>query len=203
MNRRWVAAVAAGVAIALVAFVACTSSSGSTANPPPKVPSFTTSAPRTSVAPVVLPKGCASVAAASDVDGIVGHQLVGSSTQVVGIPQAAIGRLGRLDCYYGIPPGAPLAAAVVAIGIASYVDAATAQHRAMLTVNSARNSGAATSTLAVGSGHGVLIAGPQSQELVLAQGNETVLVTAANGVLAAGKVGPGLVQLAQKALGTS
>jgi len=198
MNRRWWAA---GSAVAAFVFagllVACSSAPQPTAHP--QVPTFSTRQ-TTSAAPVAPPKSCAAVAQAADVDQIVGHQLVGSANQVVGIPQANISRTGRLDCYYGIPAGQPVTAAVLSIGIASYTDAPTAQHRVTLTVNSARNSGTTTSDLKVGTEHAVLLAGAQAQELVLSHGNLTVLVRANNGVLTHATIGPQLVALAQRAL---
>jgi hypothetical protein len=198
MNRRWWAA---GSAVAAFAFagllVACSSSPQPTAHP--KVPTFTTSR-TTSAAPVAPPKSCAAVAQAADVDQIVGHQLTGSANQVVGIPQASIKRTGRLDCYYGIPTGQAVTAAVLSIGIASYTDAPTAQHRVTLTVTSARNAGATTSDVMVGTEHAVLLAGAQTQELVLAHGNLTLLVRANNGVLTQATIGPQLIALAQRAL---
>ena len=69
-----------------------------------------------------------------------------------------------------------------------------------LTVNSARNSGATTSDLKVGTEHAVLLAGAQTQQLVLAHGDLTVVVTANNGVLTQATVCPQLVLLAQRAL---
>jgi hypothetical protein len=105
-----------------------------------------------------------------------------------------------LDCYYGWQQGQPLATAAVTIGLAAYADAATAQHRAALTVNSARDAGATTSDVLVGKTQAVLIVTANGQELVMSKGNETVLVTAANGVLAQGQASVALVALAQKAL---
>jgi hypothetical protein len=200
MNRRWLAASLAAGSLGFAGLlVAC--SSGASPAAQPKVPSFTTpAATSSSAAAPTVPKECTLFAVAAEVDGIVGHQLPGAMIQVVGIPEASIGRTGRLDCYYGVVPGQPLATAAVTIGLASYTDAAIAQHRAALTVNGARNSGAATSDVTVGTTHAVYIAGQQNQELVLTKGNETILITAANGVLAQGKVGDQLVALAQRAL---
>jgi hypothetical protein len=111
-----------------------------------------------------------------------------------------INRTGRLDCYYGIPAGKPVTAAVLSIGISSYTDAPSAQRRVAQTVHSARNAGATTSDVRVGSADAVLLAGASSQELVLASGNRTVLVSAANGVLTTGQSGQQLARLAQRAL---
>jgi hypothetical protein len=201
MTRRWWVAGSAVAAIGLVCvLVACTSQTANTQQQP-KVPTFTGSpAHSTSAAPATPPKACSDVAAAADVDSIVGHQLPGSMAQVVGIPQPKINRTGRLDCYYGIPPGKPVTAGVLSIGIASYADEQSAQHRTTLTVTNDRNAGATTSDVRVGDDNAVVIAGAKSQELVLSRGSLTVLISADNGVLAAGKVGPQLIQLAQRAL---
>ncbi len=199
MNRRWWAAGSAVAALLVAAFLLVACSSGPQTTAHPNVPTFVTSR-TTSAAPVAPPASCAAVAQAADVDQIVGHQLAGAANQVVGIPQANIKRTGRLDCYYGIPAGQPVTAAVLSIAISSYTDAPTAQHRVTLTVNSARNSGATTSDLKVGTEHAVLLAGAQTQQLVLAHGDLTVVVTANNGVLTQATVGPQLVLLAQRAL---
>jgi hypothetical protein len=201
MNRRWLAAGSAVAALGLVGLlVACSSGVAPQTQARPNVPSFSSPTTRASAVATAVPKSCSVIAAAADVDQVVGHQLVGSMNQVVGIPQPAINRTGRLDCYYGIPAGQPLTAGVVSIGIASYTDPQSAQHRTTLTVNSARNAGATTSDVQVGSDHAVLVAGAQTQELVLSVGNLTILISANNGVFAAGTVGPQLVKLAQRAL---
>lgn len=194
MRRRWWAA---GVAVAApglaVLLAACTSSAPGAAHP--RVPTFETPAP-SSAPPAAPPKSCASVAQASDVDGIVGHQLAGSMNQIVGVPMPKINRTGRLDCYYGIPAGKPVTAAAVSIGISGYTDAPSARRRVSQTVNSARDAGATTSDVRVGSTDAVLLAGPATLELVLSSGNLTVVVSADNGVLG----GQQLVRLAQRAL---
>ncbi|HWC79367.1 MAG TPA: hypothetical protein VG756_05320 [Pseudonocardiaceae bacterium] len=166
----------------------------------PPVPSFSAASTSSVAAITAVPRGCDEVAEEADVDQIAGHQLPGSMAPVVGVPMPSINRTARLDCYYGIPPGQPPAAAAVSIGIASYSDAASAQHRAALTVTDARNSGAQASDVRVAGQQAVLLAGPQDQELVLAHGELTVLVSARAGVLPAGKTGPPLIALAQRAL---
>jgi hypothetical protein len=203
MNRRWWAAACAVGAFGLAGLlVACSSSVAPTAKP--KVPSFTTATTATSSASAnAVPKDCTSFAVAADVDQIVGHQLSGAMNQVVGIAEPSISRLSRLDCYYGWQQGQPLSAAAVTIGLAAYTDASAAQHRAALTVNSARNSGATTSDVLVGKNQAVLIVTQNGQELVMSKGNETVLVTAATGVLAQGQASGQLVALAKKALSAS
>jgi hypothetical protein len=201
MTRRWWVAGSAVAAVGLVSvLVACTSQAANTQQQP-KVPAFASPAPHTtSAAPAEPPKACSDIAAATDVDTVVGHQLPGSMSQVIGVPQPKIGRTGRLDCYYGIPAGKRETAGVLSIGIGSYTDESTAQHRTTLTVNNARNAGATTSAVRVGDEPAVLIAGPKTQELVLSRGNITFLISANNGVLTAGKIGPQLIQLGQRAL---
>jgi hypothetical protein len=201
MDRRWGAAGSAVAAIGLVGLLLGACSSGSSATTQqPKVPTFTKSAAPTSVRVAAPVKSCTSVAVAGEVDGVVGHQLPGSAGQVVGIAEPSIGRVGRLDCYYGVPPGQPVTAAAISIGIATYSDEQSAQRRATLTINAARQGGASTSNVKVGSQPAVLIAGAKDQEVVVAAGNRTVLVSALNGVLDPNKTGQTLITLAQRAI---
>lgn len=203
MRRRWLAAGSSVVALCLVGLLTagCTSSSGAAPKPrQPAVPTFHTSTVPLPPLRTTPPTSCSGVASATDVDAIVGHPLVGSANQVVGVAEPAIHRTGRLDCYYGIPLGKAVTAGVVSIGIASYTDPTSAAHRTVVTVNSARQEGATTSDVHVDSADGVLVAGAKNQELVLSRGDLTVLVSADNGVLPAGRIGRQLVLLAQKAL---
>ncbi len=132
------------------------------------------------------PKSCGNVAAAADVDKIIGHALGGSANQVVGVPTTSIGRTARLDCYYGIPDGQSLTAAVLTIGVSTYSDAQSAQARVTSTVNAARGAGSTVSTIKVDGTPATLMVSQQNQALALAVGTRTVLVTVATGVLPQG-----------------
>ena len=203
MNSRGLAAGSSVVALGLVALLAACTSSGSA--PPaqrPSVPVFATSTVPAAPARTALPKDCSEVATAIDVDAIIGHSLIGSSSQVVGVAMPKIKRLGRLDCYFGIPAGKPVTSGVVSIGIGRYADAESAAHRTSLTVNTARSGGAQVSDLKVDGGDALLVADQKTQELVLSRGSLTVLVIAANGVLPAGRIGEKLTNLAQRAVET-
>jgi hypothetical protein len=119
---------------------------------------------------------------------------------VVGVAEPKINRTGRLDCYFGIPAGKPATSGVVSIGIGRYSDPTSAAHRTTVTVNSARTDGASVSDIRINGGDGLLVADSKIQELVLSRGDLTVLVIANNGVLPAGRIGPGLTALAMRAL---
>jgi hypothetical protein len=188
------------VAVGLVGVLAaCGGSSAPTAKAPPSSSKPTTA---TSAPPFAgnVPASCDPVAAEGDVNQILGHPLTGTANGIKGIPEAAIGRTARLDCYYGIPPNQAATAAVVSIGIAAYDNAADAAHRVVETVNEARDTGYTSSSVQVNGQNAVLLAGQQNQEVVLSAGTITVLVTAANTVVQPGKAGPPLIKLAGKAL---
>ena len=193
LGRLGLVLVTAGVLLA-----ACTSGSPPAGHP--SVPTF--AATTTAAVPEIsaVPKDCTTVAQEADVDTVVGHQLTGSMAPVVGVAMPSIKRTARLDCYYGIPAGQPPNTAAVSIGIASYADAPTAAQRVQLTVDAARNGGAQASNLKVGADPATLLTETKAQEIVLAHGVLTVLVTALTGVLPAGKASPDLVTLAQRAL---
>jgi hypothetical protein len=205
MDRRWWSAGVAAVAVGLVGVLAAC---GSTPAPSsPAKPSSSSKPTTTSSAPPpfagAVPASCDPVAAEGDVNTILGHPLTGTSNGIKGIAEAAIGRTARLDCYYGIPPNQPAPTAVVSIGIAGYDNAADAAHRVLETVNQARDTGYTSSNVQVNGQNAVLLAGQQNQEVVLSAGTITVLVTAANSVVPAGKAGPPLIKLAGKALTAS
>ena len=183
--------------------VGCSSSAGGTqSNSHPAVPTFGTSAHPTTTPPVgtTPPKSCTAVAAAADVDKIVGKPLGGSTGQVVGIAQANIGRTARLDCYFGIPDGQGLSAAVLTIGISTYTDAPSAQARVTSTVDGARSSGATVTTTKVDGKPASMMVGQQNQSIALSVGTRTVLVTVNNGVLPQGNDTKQLTALAQLGL---
>jgi hypothetical protein len=202
MDRRWWSAGLSAVAVGLVGVLAACGSTAAPSNPAhssSSKPTTTTSAPPPPFAGNV-PPSCDPVAAEGDVNTILGHPLSGTSNGIKGIPEAAIGRTARLDCYYGIPPNQPAPTALVSIGIAGYDNATDAAHRVVETVNEARDTGYTSSNVQVNGQNAVLLAGQQNQEVVLSAGTITVLVTAANSVVQAGKAGPPLIKLAGKAL---
>jgi hypothetical protein len=202
MDRRWwsagVSAVAVGLVGALVVACGGNSGSGDTA----KTTSASRPATATSAPPFAgkLPASCDAVAKATDVDKILGHPLTGSSNLVKGIAEASIGRTGRLDCYYGIPPNQTVTTAALSIGITAYDTPAHASHRVLETVNEARDTGYSSSDVQVSGQNAVLLAGQKNQEVVLSANTITVLVSAANSVVQPGKAGPPLIQLAARAL---
>ena len=202
MDRRWWSAGVAVAAVGLVGVLAACSGSAAPSNPA-KVPTFTSKrATPTSAPPFVgsVPASCDPIASEGDVDTIMGHPLTGTANMIKGVAEAAIGRTARLDCYYGIPPNQPATTGVVSVGIGGYDNAADAAHRVLETVNQARDTGYSSSNVQVNGQNAVLLAGQQNQEVVLSAGTITVLVTAANSVVQAGKAGPPLIQLAGKAL---
>ncbi|HEX3782174.1 MAG TPA: hypothetical protein VHX38_21135 [Pseudonocardiaceae bacterium] len=186
------------MAVGLVGVLVACSGGNQPANPT-KVPTFASSPSSAPPFAGKVPASCDPVARFGDVNAAVGHQLTGTANQIVGIPEASIGRTARLDCYYGIPPNQAITTGVLSIGISSYGTQAQAQHRVLETVNEARDTGYVASTVRVGAMNADLLAGT-SQEIVLSAGNLTILVSAANGVLAAGNIGPALIALATKAL---
>jgi hypothetical protein len=169
---------------------------------PAEVPTFETSPPppQPTVTDRELPRDCVNVATGPDVDQIVGHPLVGTTGFVLGLPDPKIGRIGRIDCYYGVPDRQPLEKAAVIITMASYADGPTATQRLRSTVDSARQRGVPTSEVQVGPDQGVVIADTPDQELVDAHGKTTVLVSAAPGVLPQDRAGQILAALAVRAL---
>lgn len=189
------------MAVGLVGVLAACGSGSSSAN---DAAAASTSKPaiKTSTPPFTgnLPASCTPVGTEDEVGKIIGHPLTGTFNLIKGIAEPSIGRTGRLDCYYGIPPNQPAPTGVVSIGIADYDNAADAAHRVLETVNEDRDTGYVSSNVQVNGQNAVLLAGSKDQEVVLSAGTITVLVTAANSVVQPGKAGPQLIQLAGRAL---
>ena len=140
------------------------------------------------------------MATSDAVDKIVGHPLGGTSQRVVGVPVSSIGRTARLDCYYGVPDGQNVTAALVTIGVSTYTDAAAATARVTSTVNDARTAQSKISTTKIGTAAATLMISQQNQALAVADGTRTVTVTANTGVLPQGNDLPQLTALIQLGL---
>lgn len=191
--RTWLVVVLAAV----TAVPACTSD---TPAAPPKVPTFGTfsaSAPASSAR--ALPKTCAGVASLGEVTDILQVAVTGQTLPVVGVPEPKIGRTARLDCYYGVPAGQPIAAAVVSIGVASYTDSGSARKRMDGTISDEREAGAQAADVPVGADHGVLLTGTR-RTLVAMRGNNTVVVSVALDLVPENQAGSLIGKLADRAL---
>lgn len=132
-------------------------------------------------------------------------QLAGTTAFVVGQPDKAIGRLGYLNCRYGITGTGTTAKAKVEIGVSLYATAQQATSRIGATVDGYHAHGAHSTPAAVGALTGTRLTGGVGVGytvplLVVASGQRTVAVSvdpaAAKGV----DVNRGGVQLAALAV---
>lgn len=121
------------------------------------------------------PVTCGDVATIDDVTRILATLVSGTVVPIVGVPQDNIGRTARLDCYYGVPDGQPVAAAKVWIGLTTYVNEQSARKRMTATVGDERDAGATVSDVPVGPGRGVLLR-TDHWMLVANRGRLTVVV---------------------------
>lgn len=103
------------------------------------------------------PVNCAEVATLEDITRILSTLVTGPVVPIVGVPQDNIGRTARLDCYYGVPAGKPVAAAKVWIGLTTYVNEESARKRMTTTIGDEQDTGATVSDVPVGPGRGVLL----------------------------------------------
>lgn len=166
----------------------------------PEVPVFSTPAPPGSLEGRPVPKTCGEVATLEEIGRILGTLVTGAPRPVVGVPQQNIGRTARLDCYYGVQPGKPVATATVWIGVATYTDGHWAQRRLSNTVDDEREAGARVSDVPVGPDRGVLLRGKATWMLVAVRGATTVVVTIHPNLIREDRAGAMLGQLANLAL---
>jgi hypothetical protein len=208
--------VALGLAPGLVAVVlsGCTSH-GKQASPPPS--SFApVSAPTPSTQPApssappdaVLPKGCSQLLPLGVVQQALGVGLVGGVTYLRAAPVPQSGRTGRVTCGYGTPMSSPVASGatptptgkpLVEVSYITYVDAKTAASRVALTVQT----DGATSTIhkvTVAGKPASVLTGKEWNELLMADGDRTVVVVVQPTVLTAEKAPAALTAMAEKML---
>lgn len=162
----------------------------------PAVPVIS-SAPRNAGAERTVPDDCDAIATLDDLSRILNTLVAGPVQRVVGVPQDDIGRVARLDCYYGVPVGQPVSVAKIWIGLTGYVNAESARKR--LTATVAAESAASLSDVAVGSDRGVLVRNADWM-LVAVRGRTTVVVKVVSGVVGDEHAGLLLGQVADFAL---
>lgn len=146
---------------------------------------------------------CGSVLPVSAVDQIMGQQVPGTTSFIVGIPDPDIDRISYLNCRYGIPApvaGQPEPTAQIEVGISAYGSAASAQSRVQGTIDAYRQQGATASQVPVGQQTGTILVGSGDPTLVVSSGNKTVAVTVAAALATDATRNAMLSGLAQRAL---
>ena len=165
----------------------------------PAVPVFS-SAPADANTEPTVPGDCGDVATLDDLTRDLNNLVTGTVQPIVGVAQSNIGRTARIDCYYGVPAGQPVAKAKVWIGLASYVNEESARKRLTATVAGERTAGAAVSDVQVGPDRGVLIRNANWM-LVAGRGRVTVVVQVIPVLVRDDHAGALLGQVADHALG--
>lgn len=189
-------------AASLVALAGCTSSGGAgsvvtvtvhRSVAPPKT-ATTSAAPTTKAPPTPrtltkLPGTCASLLPDTVVFQAIGvRTLSGNDAFVVGQPEADIGRIGYLNCRYGVTAATPK----IEVGISLYKTAAQASTRLKATVSDYGAHGATSTQLTVDGQPATLLTGGTGSGyevplLVVASGQRTVAVNVASSVATGAK----------------
>src|SRR5688572_19864358 len=129
------------VALGAMALCAGCSAAPQTQAPPPQIPRIT---PQTSASKVpvmvdrALPDECDLVVSVDVMNATLGQELPGEPRIIIGIKEPGIGRTGKIDCYYGIPPKKNLPDAKIVIGLSTYTDEPTARARVAESVEAER-----------------------------------------------------------------
>jgi hypothetical protein len=150
-----------------------------------------------------LPGRCDTLLPQPEIEDLIGIHFVGNHAYVVGVAEKNIGRLGNLNCRYGLGAsgkGTP----AVEIGISLYAGAAQAQKRVEGTVADYRDHGATDSTTTVAGNPATILVGTAAgydlPTLVIASGQRTVAISMVASLLTAAQRDPALVKLAALAL---
>jgi hypothetical protein len=168
--------------------------------PEPPVGSGTDGPVPTTTAGKGIPKDCSVLGTQQDAGTALGQALPGTAKGVPGTADSSVGRTSKLDCYFGVPASGQVAAAAIVITIAGYNTPQSAGSRVTLTVDAAKKSGFQASQVQVAGQQAVLLAGKNEHELVFATGTMTVLAVAKHGIAPVDKLGPALIELAQRAV---
>jgi hypothetical protein len=140
----------------------------------------------TSTALHQLPGTCDSLLPAAAVDNALGRSLGGQTAFVVGLPEKNIGRLGYLNCRYGLPSGrtgsSATAVAQAEIGVSLYKDAQSAAARIPATVDAYVAHGATSRTTQIDGQQATILTGGVGVDytaptIVVASGQRTVAVS--------------------------
>jgi hypothetical protein len=151
-----------------------------------------------------LSGNCDSLLPQVDVEDTMGVRFAGKNAYVVGVPEKNIGRLGYLNCRYGLSAGTG-AIPETEIGISLYSTADQAQKRLAGTIDDYRSHGATQSAATVSGTAGTLFVGGNGAGydvplLVVAFGQRTVAVSVVDKLLAPSRRGAVMAKVAALAL---
>jgi hypothetical protein len=173
------------MALCAMALTACATPKRPAA-PPPQIPTIVipTSATRTPVmADRPLPETCETIVPAEQINQALGQEFPDKPTEILGIPEPEIARTGKIDCYYGIPAGAALPAAVLVIGLSTYADELSARQRITESLEAERKDGATITEIDVGKQKGSLVTTTPERLLMGSLGKSTFVIRAKAGLL--------------------
>jgi hypothetical protein len=135
-----------------------------------------------------LPGTCDDLLPLSAVEDALGHSLKGATAFVLGVAEKDIGRVGYLNCRYGLPTGAAATQAnpTVEIGVSLYGTSAQAARRIPATVNDYTNHAATATQTTIGDITATVLtngvgAGYTAPTIVAAAGQRTIAISIAAG----------------------
>jgi hypothetical protein len=145
-----------------------------------------------------LPGRCGNLLAAGRIDATLHSRVSGRTVFVVGLPDASIGRVGYINCQYGVPRGSA-GIAKIEIQVSLYRTASKAAARIRPTVDDYTAHGAHARKIQVEGLPALLLTGGSGASYgptgVMAVGQRTVVVTLRPGAVAANKISGDLTAL--------
>ncbi|MDT7788716.1 MAG: hypothetical protein QOF58_7135 [Pseudonocardiales bacterium] len=190
-------------AVALMVCAACSGAVPQTQAPPPQIPKITPPTTPSRVPLMVdrpLPDDCELVVPVDVMNATLGQELPGEPRIIVGIKEPAIGKTGKIDCYYGIPEKKDLTDAKIVVGLSTYTDELTARTRVSESVEAERGDGAKITEVDVGKQKGTLIEGKDEQLLIGSLGKSTFVVRNRNNFIPQARLMAVLPVLAQQCM---
>jgi len=133
-----------------------------------------------------LPGTCEDLLPLSAIDEALGRPVKGATAYVVGVAERDIGRIGYLNCRYGLPLGRAGATAtpMIEIGVSLYETSAQAARRIPATVDDYTNHGATATQTTIGNVAATILTngvgtGYTAPTIVAATGQRTVAISIA------------------------
>ncbi len=178
-----------------------------TASPTPAKTTSTPPRPPTSTAPKLVTKlpGDCGLLDQYDVQQAAGVAIPGATAFVVGVPEKDIGRIGYINCRYGLPTPPTGATPKIEIGVSLYDSVAQAQTRYTGTIADYVDHGASQQPTTVSGHPAVILIGANAPGytiplLVVAADQRTVAVSIGPGLVASAKLPSALAKVAALAL---
>ncbi|XVV01868.1 hypothetical protein ACQPW3_31425 [Actinosynnema sp. CA-248983] len=192
----------AALGLVVAAVAACTQEKPPPA-PPPEIPTIVAPTSASRIRPMVdrpMPEDCELIVPVERVNELIGRKMEGELKMIIGIPEPSIARTAKIDCYHDVPKGKNFAESPLIIGLATYVDEASAKERVTESVEAEKKEGGQSTEVEVTKHKAQLVTTNAERLLIGSLGKTTFVVRTKAGYLPEDKVKDMLTALAVQSM---